>query len=365
MRGHRKSQPSIFCLISPETAVPKDHPVRRIKQLADVALRELSPVFDRMYAAEGRPSIPPERLLKATVLMALYSVRSERQLCEQLTYNLLFRWFLDMDMTEPVFERTVFSHNRARLLAHDVSGEFFRAIVGLAQKERLMSTEHFTVDGSLIEAWASLKSFKKKDDDDPPTQGGSKNPDVNFRGENRSNETHASTTDPEAKLARKGFGKEAKLSYTANALMENRNGLLVDLRVAPATGYAEREGALEMIGQTLVGKQRLTVAGDKGYDTRGFVAGCREMNVVPHVAQNTTGRRSAIDARTTRYPGYALSQRIRKRVEEIFGWMKSIGGFRRTRFRGRDRTQSAAHFVGAAYNLLRIAKLVSAAEASA
>jgi transposase len=352
----------MFCLISPETAVPKDHPIRRIKQLADEALAELSPIFDQMYASEGRPSIPPERLLKATVLMALYSVRSERQFCEQLQYNLLFRWFLDMDLSEAVFERTVFSHNRERLLAHDVAGEFFRAIVGVAKKERLMSTEHFTVDGSLIEAWASLKSFKRKDDDDEPQppQGGAKNPEVNFHGEKRSNETHASTTDPEAKLARKGFGKEAKLAYTANALMENRNGLLVDLRIAHATGYAERSGALQMIGETLVGKQRITVAGDKGYDTRDFVAGCREMNVVPHVAQNRSGRRSAIDDRTTRFPGYAVSQRIRKRVEEIFGWMKSIGGFRRTRFKGVNRTQLAAHFVGAAYNLLRIAKLTPA-----
>jgi len=273
MRGRPKSQPTMFCFISPETSVPKDHPIRRIKVLADRALVELSPIFDRMYAAEGRPSIPPERLLKATVLMALYSVRSERQLCEQLAYNLLFRWFLDMDLSEAVFERTAFSHNRERLLAHDVSGEFFRAIVGLAKKEHLMSTEHFTVDGSLIEAWASLKSFKKKDDDDPPPpRGGGKNPDVNFHGERRANETHASTTDPDAKLARKGFGKEAKLAYTANALMENRNGLLVDLRVAPATGFAEREGALQMIGETLMGTKPITVAGDKGYDTRDFVA---------------------------------------------------------------------------------------------
>ena len=206
-----------------------------------------------------------------------------------------------------------------------------------------------------------MKSFKKKDDDDPPPpRGGGKNPDVNFHGERRANETHASTTDPDAKLARKGFGKEAKLAYTANALMENRNGLLVDLRVAPATGFAEREGALQMIGETLMGTKPITVAGDKGYDTRDFVAQCREMNVVPHVAQNTSGRRSAIDERTTRHAGYKVSQRVRKRVEEIFGWMKSVGGFRRTRFKGKERTQLAAHFVGAAYNLLRIAKLTLA-----
>jgi transposase len=367
MRGRKSAQPSMFCLINPDSLVPASHPIRKIKELADDALEQLSPIFDAMYADEGRPSIPPERLLKATILMALFSVRSERLFCEQLAYNLLYRWFLDMDMTEPVFERTAFSHNRERLLAHDVAGEFFRAVVGRAKKERLMSSEHFTVDGSLIEAWASMKSFKKKDDDDvPPPAGGGKNPSVDFHGERRTNDTHESSTDPEAKLARKGMGKEARLAYLANALMENRNGLLVDLRVAQATGTAEREGALEMLNEALPGMGSITVGADKGYDTRSFVENCREMCVVPHVAQNESGRRrSAIDHRTTRHAGYSVSQRVRKRVEEIFGWMKSIGGFRRTRFKGQARTQLAAQFVGAAYNLLRMAKLLLAAEVAA
>ena len=359
----------MLCLLSPESAVPKDHPIRRIKALADDVLRELSPLFDQMYGAVGRPSVPPERLLKATILMALYSVRSERLFCEQLGYNLLYRWFLDMDMTEDVFDRSVFSLHRARLLEHNVAADFFHAVVARASGKRLISNEHFTVDGTLIEAWASLKSFKKKDkrdEDEPPPAGGGKNPEVDFHGETRTNDTHESTTDPEAKLARKGNGKEAKLAYTANALMENRNGLLVDLRIAHATGRAEREGALEMIEETLVGEHAITVGADKGYDTKDFIARCRAMNVVPHVAQNINNRRrSAIDARTTRHGGYSVSQRLRKRIEEIFGWMKTVGGFARTRFKGSDRTQLAAYFVGAAYNLLRMAKLLSAVEVAA
>ena len=310
-----------------------------------------------MYSVTGRPSIPPERLLKATLLMALYTVRSERMFCEQLDYNLLFRWFLDMDMLEPSFDATAFTHNRARLLAHDVAGRFFREVVVQARAARLMSGEHFTVDGTLIEAWASLKSFKRKDDDDdaPPDDPG--NPTVNFRGEKRSNDTHASTTDPDARLARKGRGKEAKLAYSAHALMENRHGLLVDLQLDVADGRAERRNAIEMLDD-MGGSRRLTLAADKGYDTRDFVAQCRERNVTPHVAQTSDTRRaSAIDARTTTHPGYAVSQRVRKRVEEIFGWMKTVGGFRKTRYVGLGRNQIAAYMIGAAYNLLRIAKL--------
>jgi transposase len=365
MRGRVKTQTSMLFLGRPDDVVPKDHPIRRIKKLADEALVELGPIFDRMFGERGRPSIPPERLLKATILMALYSVRSERLFCEQLGYNLLYRWFLDMSMAEEVFDRTAFSHHRSRLLEHDVANEFFRAVVERAKRQRLMSGEHFTVDGTLIEAWASLKSFKKKGGDDHEPPDDPKNPTVNFHGETRNNETHESTTDPDAKLMRKGLGKEAKLSYNANALMENRNGLLVDLRIAQATGRSEREGALQMIGETLVGQRRITVAGDKGYDTRDFVAQCRAMKVAPHVAQHQNSRRrSAIDGRTTRHPGYSISQRVRKRVEEIFGWMKSIGGFRRSRFKGRERTQLAAHLVGAAYNLLRMAKLLALEEAT-
>jgi transposase len=363
MRGENTKQGSMLMLMSPETVVPTDHPIRAIKKLADSVLASLSPTFDAMYAAAGRPSIPPERLLKAQLLMALYTVRSERQLCEQIAYNLLFRWFLDMDMVEPTFDPTVFTKNRDRLLEHDVAGEFFRAVVERARAGRFMSSDHFTVDGTLIEACASLKSFKAKDapkNQPPPDDPG--NPSVDFHGEERSNETHESTTDPEAKLARKGNGKEAKLCFSAHALMENRNGLLVDLVVAEANGRVERDAALVMLADLKDKESAITVAGDKGYDTREFVAECRALNVVPHVAQNVHKRRSsAIDGRTTRHPGYAISQRIRKRVEEIFGWCKTVGGFRRTRYRGRQRTQMAAYLVGAAYNLLRITRLMPAA----
>lgn len=360
MRGSDTKQSSMLALMSPESVVPSKHPLRQVKQLADGVLARLSPTFDRMYSAVGRPSIPPERLLKATVLMALYSVRSERLLCEQLGYNLLFRWFLDMDMIEPAPDHSTFSRNRERLLGHDVAGEFFRGVVELARRERLMSDEHFTVDGTLIEAMASLKSFRPKgeDKDDGGGPGDPGNRWVDFHGEKRSNETHESKTDPEAKLMRKGQGKEAKLSFSAHALMENRNGLLVDFRVGEANGRAEREIALQMIDEALPGDGPITLGADKGYDTQDFVASCRARHVVPHVAQNQHARRrSAVDGRTTRHAGYAVSQRIRKRVEEIFGWAKTTANFRRTRFRGRLRTQLAAYFVGAAYNLLRIAKL--------
>jgi transposase len=358
MRGTDTKQSSMLCLMSPESAVPKGHPLRQIKPIADQALAELSPVFDAMYSGIGRPSIPPERLLKATLLMAFYTVRSERMLCEQLEYNLLFRWFLDMDMTEPAIDHTTFSRNRERLLSHDVAGRFFAVVVDQARRAKLLSSEHFSVDGTLIEAWASLKSFQAKDKKrrrDPPDDPG--NPSVDFRGEQRSNQTHASTTDPDAKLMRKGPGKEAKLSYSGHALMENRNGLLVDLRIDAADGTAERRVALAML-DTLSPGRPITLGADKGYDTREFIAACRARNVVPHVAQYHAPRRSsAIDARTTRHAGYVVSQRKRKLVEEIFGWMKSIGGLRRTRFRGLARTRLAAYFVGAAYNLLRMAKL--------
>ena len=368
MRGTDTKQASMLCLMSPETVVPTKHPLRRVKVMADAALAELSPAFDEMYSSEGRPSIPPERLLKATLLMALYTVRSERLFCEQLDYNLLFRWFLDMDMLEESFDHSTFSRNRERLIDHDIAKRFFAKIVEQARRARLMSDEHFTVDGTLIEAWASLKSFKakgkRKDDQDPPDDPG--NPTVDFHGEKRTNETHESTTDPEARLARKSNGTTARLSFSAHALMENRNGLLVDLRVAEANGRAERETALVMLDEELPSEKTITLGADKGYDTRDFVAGCRARGVTPHVARNEYfRRRSAIDDRTTRHPGYAISQRLRKRVEEIFGWCKTVGNFRRTRYRGRRRTQFAAYFVGAAYNLLRIGRLLDAADATA
>ena len=352
----------MLTLVSPETRVPERHPLRSIKPFVEQALKEMSPTFDRMYSAIGRSSIPPERLLKATLLMAFYTVRSERLFCEQLDYNLLFRWFLDMDTVEPSFDHSTFSQNRERLLKHDVAGEFFRRVVEQARALGLMSSEHFTVDGTLIDAWASMKSFRPKDekpgDRPPPDDPG--NPTVDFHREKRSNDTHQSTTDPEARLARKGKGKEAKLSFSQHALMENRNGLLVDLRIEEANGTAERTVALEMVADVVDGIRDVTLAGDKGYDTVGFVGACRNMNVTPHVAQNITAHRgSAIDARTTRHPGYAISQRVRKRVEEIFGWTKTVANFRRTRYRGKARTEMASRFVGAAYNLLRMARLAT------
>ena len=362
MRGTDDKQASMFSVVSPERRIPADHPLRRIKTMADEILAGLSSTFDAMYSAVGRPSIPPERLLKSQILIALYSVRSDRQFCEQLDYNLLFRWFLDMNADEPTFDASSFSRNRDRLLDHDVAAKFFAGVVDRARGAHLMSHDHFTVDGTLIEAMASLKSFRRKDekpaDRDPPDDPG--NPTVNFHGEKRSNQTHASTTDSEAKLARKGDGKESKMSYSAHALMENRNGLIVDFRVEEADGYAERRTAIEMLYDNAVKDRRITVAGDAGYDTADFVADCRAINVTPHIAQTRdTRRRSAIDDRTTRHGGYLVSQRKRKLVEEIFGWMKTIGGFRRTRFKGRRRTQLAATLVAAAYNLLRVCRLLA------
>ena len=358
MRGEEKKQTSMLVLRSPEDFVPKQHPIRRIKKMAYEILRSLSPALEAMYATGGRPSISPERLLKATILMALYTVRSERQFCERLNYNLLFRWFLDMDMTEQGWEHSTFTRNRERLLKHDVAAKFFYAVVQRAKAERLTSSEHFTVDGTLIEAWASLKSFKSRDsvDKDPPNDGG--NPTVDFRGESRSNDTHASTTDPEARLAKKSKGKEAKLSYSAHALMENRNGLLMDFRVDQADGQAEWRNALTMLEQ-VAGAQPITVGGDKGYDVRGFVEACRRLGVTPHIAQNLDrSGGSAIDGRTTRHAGYVVSQRIRKRVEEIFGWGKTVGNFRKTRLVGLAKNKLAGFMVAAAYNLVRIAKLL-------
>lgn len=364
MRGAETKQASMLSLLTPEKRVPANHPLRRVKQLAELCLAQLSPLFDAMYSSVGRSSIPPERLLKATLLMAFYSIRSERLFCEQLDYNILFRWFLDMNMDEPSFDHSTFSKNRARLIAHDVGHEFLRSVVAQAKALGLMSDEHFTVDGTLIDAWASLKSFRPKDegpgDRPPPDDPG--NPTVDFHGEKRRNATHESKTDRDAKLARKGKGKEAKLSHSQHALMENRNGLLVDLRIAEANGTAERETALLMVGERLPGTKRITLGGDKGFDTKDFVEQCRWSSVTPHVAQNITAHRgSAIDARTTRHPGYAISQRIRKRIEEFFGWEKTVANFRRTRFRGRERTSLASFLIGAAFNLLRMARLMEAA----
>jgi transposase len=358
MRGRHQQQVSMLGFLSLDDCIPRDHPIRTIKGLADTALARLSPRFDQLYARAGRPSIPPERLLKGSLLMALYSIRSERQLCEQLHYNLLFRWFLDIDGVDPVFDASTFSKNRQRFLDGGLGEELFDAVVADANERDLLSREHFTVDGTLIEAAAGLKSLRRKDgtppvitDDDPG------NPSVDFHGEKRSNATHQSATDPEALLAWKGKGKEAKLCFHGHALMENRNRLLVDLQVTAATGAAEREIVPELIDAARVrGFRPKTLGGDKGYDTKGCVKAIRERGVTPHIAAKKSG--GAIDGRTTRHETYRVSQRIRKRVEEIFGWLKTIGGFRRTRFRGIERTGLAGHLVGVAYNLIRMSRLI-------
>lgn len=357
MRGKQTSQMT-FSTVSPDSRVPAGHPIRGIKALADATLADLSPIFDEMYSSVGRPSIPPERLLKGSLLMALYSVRSERQFCERLDYDLLFRFFLGMNLDEATFDPTVYTKNRDRLLAADVAKMFFEGVVLIAKQRGLMSSEHFTVDGTLIEAWASLKSFKKKGvPQEPPDDPG--NPTVNFHGEKRSNQTHESTTDPEAKLYKKGDGQAAKLYFSAHVLMENRNGLCVDIRVAEANGFAERQAALAMIDERQQrGFRVATLGADKAYDTTDFVADLRARNVVPHVAQQITSRRgSKIDGRTTRHPGYEISQRKRKLVEEIFGWGKTVGAMRKTKYRGRERNGLMAYLNAAAYNLLRILKL--------
>ena len=367
MRGKREPQVTMLAFVDLEARVPQDHPLRTIKRLADKALAALSPQFDRMYAEVGRRSIPPERLLKASLLIDFYSVRSERAFCEELDYNLLFRWFLDMSLMEPSFDATTFTKNRERLLKHEIGQQLFDTVVGEAHERGLLSDEHFTVDGTLIEAAASLKSFIPRDrdvaegaDDDPGNRW------VDFHGEKRSNATHQSTTDPEARLFKKGKGKEAKLVFMGHALMENRHGMLVDFQMSEATGTAERDAVPELLDRA---KQRhfhpKTLGADKGYDTRDCVKDMRERQVTPHVAQNTSGRRSTIDGRTTRHEGYRVSQRIRKRVEEIFGWMKTVGGFRRTRYRGLDRTGLAGYLIGTAYNLVRMARLITKPPAQA
>jgi transposase len=324
--------------------------------MTDQILATLSPKFTRMYSKIGRPSIAPEKLLRALLLQVLYTVRSERMLMEQLEYNLLFRWFVGLNMDDPVWDPTVFSKNRDRLLAADVAALFFHEVLAEARARDLVSDEHFTVDGTLLEAWAGLKSLKKIGDAEPPPPDDPGNPTVDFHGETRTNATHVSTTDPEAKLARKGKGKEAKLSYSGHVLMENRNGLAVDAAVLPATGTAERDAALAMVAE-IHGDHRVTMGGDKNYDTAAFVEASRGLNVTPHVAQNNAHRRSAIDKRTTRHPGYLISQQKRKRVEEVFGWLKTVGGLRKLRHRGLARVEWMFTFAVAAYNLVRLRNL--------
>lgn len=362
----------MLALVSMESLVPPTHPLRAVKRLVDEVLRELDPVFAEMYADGGRPSVAPERLLKAAVIMALFSVRSERLFCEQLAYNMLFKWFLDMNMLDEPFDATTFCHNRERLLKHDVARRFFAATVERARRENLLSADHFSVDGTLIEAWGSTKSFRPKEGDTQDNKGF-----VDFRGETRTNDTHESKTDPDARLFRKGSGREAKLSHMGHVLMENRNGLVVDAEVTTATGTAERDAAVTMLKRERARREkqvkkakkvskkknrkgrRFTLAADKAYDTREFVRQCREQRVTPHVAKNEHARRSsAIDARTTHHPGYAMSTKARMLAEKTFGWLKTYGGLRRTRFKGRPKTEQSFLLGFTTLNLLRISKLI-------
>jgi transposase len=360
MRGDDVQQTTMFSYLSPEQRVPTDHPLRAIRDFSDDILAGLSETFDEMYSPFGRRSVAPEKLLRALLLQILYSVRSERLLMEELNYNLLFRWFVGLNMDDVIWHPTVYSKNRDRLLEAEVAKKFFEGVVTEATELGLMSDEHFTVDGTLLEASASLKSFKKNKGSEPtPPMDDPGNPTVNFHGEKRSNETHTSTTDADAMLARKGSGKEAKLSYSGHVLMENRNGLVADVEVLQANGTAERDAALVMM-EAIPGDHQVIVGADKGYDTKGFVSEARNLNATPHVAQNIHARRSsAIDGRTTRHKGYALSQRKRQRVEEIFGWMKTVGGMRKLRHRGLHVVGWRFTFAAAAYNLVRMRNLTA------
>ena len=359
MRGDHEMQGGMYSYLSAEQRVPADHPLRPIYKMTTEIFKQLSPRFDQLYSRVGRPSIAPERLLRALLLQVLYSVRSERMLMEQLQYNMLFRWFVGLNMDDEVWNATTFSKNRDRLLRGEIAEEFFAAVLALAREKELLSDEHFTVDGTMVEGWASLKSFRPKDEsersnDDKPDDPG--NPTVNFHGQKRSNNTHQSTTDEDLRLFKKTKGSEAKLAFQGHVLMENRNGLVVNATLTCASGTAEREAALAMLEQR-PNKKRVTVAADKGYDTKDFVAALRASQVTPHVAQNNKGRRSAIDQRTTRHPGYRVSQRKRKRVEEIFGWLKTVGLLRKTRHRGVRLVGWIFKFATAAYNLVRIRNL--------
>lgn len=357
MRGFEQSTDNLFVYLSPESFVPKDHPLRPVRQMVDMALENLSPVFCQMYSHTGRPSIPPERLLKAMLLQVLYSIPSNVKLVEQIHFNVLFRWFLGLSLDEPVWDHSSFSTNQERLIQTDVAAKFLAEVLAQAGRNKLLSKDHFSVDGTLIQSWASLKSFKLRDDDQEPPSG--KNPDRDFKGEKLSNETHSSTTDPEAKLYRKGLNQEPRLSFAAHLLTENLNGLVVMSRVTQADGFAERETAKAMIGKIAPRKRRVTVAADKNYDTIGFTKAIRELNVTPHVTQNTTkkGRRSSIDGRTTRHNSYSVSQKFRKRIEEVFGWLKTVGLFRKTRYRGVRKIDWHFTLAITAYNLIRMRNL--------
>jgi transposase len=361
MRGSDKRSGELFSYVNLEDRVRRDHPLRAMREIANAALAGLSGEFAALYSGTGRPSVAPEKLLRAMLLQAFYSVRSERQLMERLEFDLLFRWFVGIGVDDPSWDHSVFSKNRDRLLDGAIAAQFLSALLAQPRVKKLLSSEHFSVDGTLIEAWASLKSFKPKEPgDDGNGAGGGRNAPANFKGQKRSNETHRSTTDPDAMLYRKGPGMEAKLCFIGHGLMENRSGLMVDARLTRVSGHAERLAALDMIQGVADRPVAITLGGDKGYDAADFVEELRTLNVRPHVAQNASGRRSAIDKRTTRHPGYAASQRIRKRIEETFGWMKVVAGTRKTKLRGLPKVAWAFTFAVVAYNLIRLPKLVAA-----
>jgi transposase len=359
MRGTDEQTGALFSYLSPDSLVPADHPLRAIRPLVNAALDRLSPRFSQLYAPGGRTSIAPEKLLRALLLQAFYGVRSERQLMEQVSYNMLFRWFIGLSMDAPVWDVTVFTKNRERLLAGDIAVAFLLSIMGDPAVKKLLSNDHFSVDGTLIDAWASMKSFRRKDGSDDNSSGSGRNAERNFRGDKRSNETHASVTDPDARLYRKSNGQRSRLCYMGHLLIENRNGLIVDVRTTHATGRAEREAAEAMVATAARGR-RVTLGADKAYDAAEHVAHLRAIGVTPHVAQNLSGRRSAIDGRTTRHPGYAISQRIRKRIEEPFGWIKAVAGLRKTRHRGLGRVGWIVTLTVTAANLIRLPKLLGA-----
>ena len=357
MRGEDAGQVAVFSYVSPEQRVPKDHPLRPLLKIVNDVLGRMSPLFEKLYSHTGRPSIPPEKLLRALLLQVLYTIRSERMLMEQLDYNLLFRWFVGLNMDDLVWDATVFTKNRDRVLGGEVAKVFFQEVLAEARRRSLLSDEHFTVDGTLIEAWASHKSFKPKDQSDSD-EGGS-NPSVDFRRQRRTNDTHASRTDPEARLYKKSKGAESRLCYMGHLMIDNRHGLATNACVTIASGTAEREAAVQMAGE-IPGRGRVTLAADKGYDTRDCIRKLRDRNITPHVAQNDTNRRSAIDRRTTRHPGYTVSQKKRKLVEQMFGWAKTVGLMRKTRHRGTQRVDWMFIFTAAAFNLVRMRNLEGA-----
>lgn len=343
--------------VTPEDLIPPDHPIRRIRGLVDPMLGAISGELSALYAERGRPSVPPEHLVKATLLMAFYTIRSERQFCERLQYDLLFKWFLGLNIADPAFDHSTFAKNRARLMEQGIVQALLGEVVREARRRGLVSEDHFTVDGTLLQAWASIKSLRPRSADEEPPGGGGRNRSVDFHGQRRTNETHVSRTDPEARLARKGNGQAALLSYAEHVLMENRHGLILDVLLTQATGRCEREAALALLDRLERGRGHCTLGADKAYDTREFVAALRERGVTPHVTQNTSRRRSAIDGRTTRHPGYAVSQRLRKLIEEIFGWLKTVAGSRKLRFVGLAKNELWTGFTAIAYNLVRMANL--------